>query len=250
MIPTSIDGTDITGATIDGTDVQEITVDGDVVFTAGADLPTRALKHRYDADAITGLSDGNNVTQWNDTAGSNDITAPSGDEPEYKTNIQNGLPVVRFAGSQVLNGGSGITGQPDTIFVVYKVNDSGSFQTVLDSNDSSMTNRHNIVINLNSDEFVFFAGVNLQTGVYNTNYNIHGVIADGSSSEYRINGALEASGNPGSSGLQGVQIGVRSDFNFHFDGDVCEVLVYDDRLTTQEIADVELFLSAKWGISI
>jgi len=35
MIPTSIDGTDITGATIDGTDVQEITVDGNTVFTAG-----------------------------------------------------------------------------------------------------------------------------------------------------------------------------------------------------------------------
>jgi hypothetical protein len=39
MIPTSIDGTDITGATIDGTDVQEITVDGDTVFTAGPDFP-------------------------------------------------------------------------------------------------------------------------------------------------------------------------------------------------------------------
>jgi len=34
MPPTSIDGTDITGATIDGTDVQEITVDGDTVFSA------------------------------------------------------------------------------------------------------------------------------------------------------------------------------------------------------------------------
>jgi len=33
--PTSIDGTDITGATIDGTDVTEITVDGQTVFTAG-----------------------------------------------------------------------------------------------------------------------------------------------------------------------------------------------------------------------
>ena len=33
--PTSIDGTDITGATVDGTDVQQITVDGDVVFSAG-----------------------------------------------------------------------------------------------------------------------------------------------------------------------------------------------------------------------
>jgi hypothetical protein len=32
--PTSIDGTDITGATIDGQEVQEITVDGDTVFTA------------------------------------------------------------------------------------------------------------------------------------------------------------------------------------------------------------------------
>jgi hypothetical protein len=35
--PTSIDGTDITGATIDGTDVQEITVDGQTVFTAVPD---------------------------------------------------------------------------------------------------------------------------------------------------------------------------------------------------------------------
>jgi len=35
MPPTSIDGTDITGATIDGTDVQEITVDGQTVFSAG-----------------------------------------------------------------------------------------------------------------------------------------------------------------------------------------------------------------------
>jgi len=41
MIPTSIDGTDITGATIDGTDVQEITVDGDVVFSAGGAFPNR-----------------------------------------------------------------------------------------------------------------------------------------------------------------------------------------------------------------
>jgi len=38
MIPTSIDGTDITGATIDGTDVTEITVDGQTVFTATVEV--------------------------------------------------------------------------------------------------------------------------------------------------------------------------------------------------------------------
>jgi len=39
MPPTSIDGTDITGATIDGTEVEEITVDGDTVFTAQVQFP-------------------------------------------------------------------------------------------------------------------------------------------------------------------------------------------------------------------
>jgi len=38
MPPTSIDGTDITGATIDGTEVQEITVDGQTVFSAAPDV--------------------------------------------------------------------------------------------------------------------------------------------------------------------------------------------------------------------
>jgi hypothetical protein len=38
--PTSIDGTDITGATIDGQDVQEITIDGQTVFTAAVGPPS------------------------------------------------------------------------------------------------------------------------------------------------------------------------------------------------------------------
>jgi len=42
--PTSIDGTDITGATIDGTDVTEITVDGDVVFSATPPGPQQIFK--------------------------------------------------------------------------------------------------------------------------------------------------------------------------------------------------------------
>jgi hypothetical protein len=37
--PTSIDGTDITGATIDGQQVQEITIDGQTVFTAAPEIP-------------------------------------------------------------------------------------------------------------------------------------------------------------------------------------------------------------------
>jgi len=53
MIPTSIDGTDITGATIDGSDVQEITVDGDVVFSAGPDFPSSVV-NRWPFDEGSG----------------------------------------------------------------------------------------------------------------------------------------------------------------------------------------------------
>ena len=70
--PTSIDGTDITGATIDGTDVQEITVDGDVVFSAGLNLSPN-LKHYWtfdDADVS-----GNTVF---DTVGNIDGTISGG----------------------------------------------------------------------------------------------------------------------------------------------------------------------------
>jgi len=64
MPPTSIDGTDITGATIDGTDVQEITVDGDTVFTSALD--NYIFDDFNDNDLTrprTGQEDGNYVAQ-------------------------------------------------------------------------------------------------------------------------------------------------------------------------------------------
>jgi len=51
MPPTSIDGTDITGATIDGTDVQEITVDGQTVFSAAVDILDSVVDNFEDAQA-------------------------------------------------------------------------------------------------------------------------------------------------------------------------------------------------------
>jgi len=68
--PTSIDGTDITGATIDGTDVQEITVDGQTVFTAVPPPPQFAI-HQWKMDEGTG-------TTVADSIGSLDATLQNG----------------------------------------------------------------------------------------------------------------------------------------------------------------------------
>jgi len=80
MIPTSIDGTDITGATIDGTDVQEITVDGDTVFSAET-LPVAYsnLIAWYPFDSsFYGGSDADDVTAVFNSGQSGDSTAYDG----------------------------------------------------------------------------------------------------------------------------------------------------------------------------
>jgi len=76
--PTSIDGTDITGATIDGTDVQEITVDGDVVFSA-SQIPNSVI-HEYLFDEGVGQT-------VNDSVGNQDISTNFANwvsDPDYE----------------------------------------------------------------------------------------------------------------------------------------------------------------------
>jgi len=66
--PTSIDGTDITGATIDGTDVTEITVDGQTVFTAGVPIPPSGV-FRFEFEGDVTDSWGSNDATDNTSAG-------------------------------------------------------------------------------------------------------------------------------------------------------------------------------------
>jgi len=111
MIPTSIDGTDITGATIDGTDVQEITVDGQTVFSAVSNLPVAYsnLIAWYPFDSATyGGSNADDVTAI--LGGSGDDTAFDGtvDDATYDSNggvtdIQAGTNSGAFSFVQQIN---------------------------------------------------------------------------------------------------------------------------------------------------
>jgi len=80
MIPTTIDGTDITGATIDGTDVQEITVDGQTVFNAfpGPD-PNIYLQDDFGDNKLSSR-DNSGTTTYNGVTGvfRPEYTVPSG----------------------------------------------------------------------------------------------------------------------------------------------------------------------------
>jgi len=116
MIPTSIDGTDITGATIDGTDVTEITVDGQTVFSAAG---------------VVGLS---NLVAWYRMEGNaNDETVnqpTSADTTDYG-GTQNGGSFVSSDVTDVITGTTGqayeFTGNQD---IIYPYSDPPAFSTI------------------------------------------------------------------------------------------------------------------------
>ena len=97
--PTSIDGTDITGATIDGTDVQEITVDGDVVFSAGPDIPdASSLIFHLDASQES-LSNNATTATLTDFSGQGNDSLSTTTTATYKTNGIGGQPAFEFDAS-------------------------------------------------------------------------------------------------------------------------------------------------------
>jgi len=135
MPPTSIDGTDITGATIDGTDVTEITVDGDTVFKSEAPIPGTQVsewlfnensgtvsfdtRRSFDADFgtnefVSGSGPGGVVVELNDSDQGGVITGGASDWDHFRDPVGTMMAWVKPDGQNL-----------DSIFT-YGYNSSGS----------------------------------------------------------------------------------------------------------------------------
>jgi len=139
--PTSIDGTDITGATIDGTDVTEITVDGDTVFTAGASLQDIVapgnlvtwlpMENGGDDETRTGGALDNagiSVADSSDYSHTIDGSAPSFAASDGVTDLQNGPNSTAFennGSNGYLEGGTSISSPFTVSFWIYMRSLSG-----------------------------------------------------------------------------------------------------------------------------
>jgi hypothetical protein len=245
--PTSIDGTDITGATIDGQDVAEITIDGQTVFTSGIQFPdSQDIYARYAADNIV-ASNGDPISTWTDLSGNNrDLTA--GDPPSYNGFWRNGLPALRFnrAFTEFLSVDWTDLPQPLTVFFVFQQVSVDSFDYHFDgfSND-------NIALeNDNSGRYRFFAGNGADVGSTDTNDHIATCIFDGNASEFRIDGSQVFSGDVGNNASDGLTIAAAGNGSKQFaDLNVGEVIVYETNQSGQA-SNIESILSGKWGISV
>jgi len=225
--PTSIDGTDITGATIDGTDVQEITVDGDVVFSASTVPDSEDLHLRVSA-IDDGRSTGNITTipdltgNGFDLSGSAEIVNSGAfNKRSYRFNGSSDIMETTFSDLQ----------QPNHIFLAYKIrnNNTSANRVIFDSATGGGTNtRHVYYIGnqFSGNPLTIFAGQNVFGPTVDTNSRIAETLFDGSSSTLYYDNVLETTGNAGSHALGGFAIGANGNNTQYSELDLVELLLY------------------------
>ena len=208
------------------------------------------LKMWLKADAIEGLGDGEDVATWTDSSGNGNDATEATNKPTYETAEINGLPVVRFNGTNdeisTAAFGTALT-QPNTIFVVYKDPSGTGTEYVYDGLTTS--NRHALLV----DDTEPTRGCTAYAGVvseYTTEQNVWHistvVYATTSSDVYEDGTAEQTADSIGTHTLTGLMIG--SDWNtyFYFGGDIAEILVYDAELSSADITQVEYYLANKY----
>jgi len=240
--PTSIDGTDITGATIDGTDVQEITVDGDVVFSAGPGLPANTIA-QYNA-----LDDGQStgsITTVPDQFANLDLTGTA----SLVSSGINGKQSYEFNGTtdEVERNFSTPFTQPFTVIAVGEVKDKNEAYTLF----TGFSGRTELFFNAFTDNWSMFAGGAEVKGGPGDTIAVLTAAFDGANSFLRVNGTQVDSGNVGSNDPGGVILGYNKTFNTRYlNGYIGEVLIIDGVPSSQIISDEETRIANAYNITI
>jgi hypothetical protein len=179
--PTSIDGTDITGATIDGTEVSEITIDGQTVFTVGPPPIPASVTHRYQ------FNEGSGGTAF-DSEGSNDGNISNA---TFTTDSKEGSHALAFnQGNFVTINDVDLIDGDFGISAFIKTTDT-SKGSILAENDSGVQSEYRLRYNNGDLELVTLDGNFLVTASLNDGVFHHvAVTRNGSTLEFYIDNNL------------------------------------------------------------
>jgi hypothetical protein len=218
----------------------------------------------WKADSLS-LSDGDPVATWADSTGNGfDATqATSGYRPTYETGVRNGLPVVRFAGSDAakhhLESGVSASSAAVTLHaVVYHASIANNFGTPIAStstgawqidlsNGSGLRLLRQYAANVGSSgaDTTPLSTWYILTARYGSSawkLRVNGTSHSGSGSHTPSASRTVVMGrNPGAGAPTA---GLSNDW---FGGDIGEVIVYHSALSDADIAANEAYLTTKWG---
>lgn len=199
------------------------------------------------ADALN-LSNGSPVSSWSDSSskGNNAIMVSN---PTFQTNAINGLPVIRFSASQ--NQTFRLPANfPPPYTVIYAARQNGP-------------NRNRILSGLNnnwllgwwcgSKSMAYFEGWvspgACSSPAADNNVYLYTAIGTGSLSTVFENGRQLYSNAQGLAGPNGLALGHLGASEFS-DGDIAEILVYSQALSSTDRKSIEGYLGSKYGITI
>lgn len=223
-------------------------------------LSIAGIKLWLDASKITGLSDGNAVSAWNDESGNglNTAQSDSAKRPVYKTNIINGLPVVRFDGT---NDNLNVSITLPTYITVFIVSGNASAGKTFFIEHGANAN--------NETGFYFFGEGGNATNIYrdgaSDNYTASGwfgnsfavasMTYDGTALVYKNGSAVSLSHTAGtarsnSDVTKSLYIGERYPGDVvPMGADIAELIIYTGKLSDANRQAVENYLKTKYGIA-
>lgn len=206
------------------------------------------------ADAITGLSDGNNVTTWQDSsAANNDAVSGEVNHPLYQTNVLNSLPIVDFINgtpSPVMNVGAanGLTlPNPFTVFYVGRLTGTQGNRRAITSTTE------NWLLGPYSSAWQWFSGGFATAGpaVVIGTWIIHAVIqtaGTGTHYVWTIDTAAApfsaARANPTQLAAPRLSGGVIGE---PYQGEFAEVIFYNTNVSNTDRDALAQYLRVKWG---
>jgi len=261
MIPTSIDGTDITGATIDGTDVTEITVDGQTVFIPESNpVAYSDLIAWYPFDSsFYGGSNSDDATALFNPGQSGDSTAYDGTVSGATYQSSGGVTDINAGAS---SGGFDFDGSNDAIdldstglgsvitaftsattMAWAKVQTSTAEQTVFDFDFF----RWSLGFKLDGSSGWSFRGDHpdqSETNIDSTDTTLNSYVHlcatwDGSDAEFYFDGVSQGTGTFTSFiGPNNITLGNTGGSTRFFDGEIDDFRIYNTDLTSTQINDI------------
>lgn len=145
--------------------------------------------------------------------------------------LENGLPTMNFTASQYLDASLSLQAQPNTYFVVNKVNPIFKGY-LMDSTSSGNRNAQG-----NGD---WIASGAVLSGAYPNsfwgNQSLLTMLFNSTSSSSYVNGAIQVTGNAGTRGMLGLRIGAAYNTAFsRFAGNIQEFIMYPTNQTVNRI---------------
>ncbi|MBI3123887.1 MAG: T9SS type A sorting domain-containing protein [Ignavibacteriales bacterium] len=220
-------------------------------------IPTTNLKLHLRSDlAVTSAS--SSVSNWGDVSGfDNDGSqSTSANQPTLVSNSMNGNPVIRFNGTNSkltlpTSATIGIQNNSYEMFVVAK-SASSNVQFLISGNATEQFEYHLSGVGV---RFIPITSAYLDLGSSGAftdgNAHIFSGRASSSGGAVRVDGidGGTSSANILSSNSGALQLGVRSDGAYYFNGDIAEVILYNTNLSASDRSTVEHYLANRYGIT-